>query len=150
MSDPSIMNVSRKIVELFSDRLTPLKLQKLAYYCQAWSLVWREAPLFPEEFQAWANGPVNPALFQKHKGTYVVNDGFLNEYSDYKFDDDQMRVIKSIIKFYGSKEPFYLSELTHKELPWRKARNNTPPGEKSTAIISIDDMAEYYTGISTT
>ena len=29
-----------------------LKLQKLVYYSQAWSLVWDEAPLFEEEIEA--------------------------------------------------------------------------------------------------
>ncbi len=41
-------------------KLSAMKLQKLVYYCQAWSLVWDEAPLFQEQIQAWANGPVVP------------------------------------------------------------------------------------------
>ena len=46
------------------------KLHKLAYYCQAWSLVWDDEPLFKEDLQAWANGPVCPELFRKHSGMY--------------------------------------------------------------------------------
>jgi uncharacterized phage-associated protein len=49
------------------------KLQKLVHYSQAWHLVWPEKPLFPEEMQAWTNGPVVPALFRTHKGKYEVN-----------------------------------------------------------------------------
>ena len=30
-----------------------LKLQKLVYYSQAWSLVWDDKPLFEEEIEAW-------------------------------------------------------------------------------------------------
>lgn len=37
--------------------MSTMKLQKLCYYCQAWSLVWDDKPLFEEEFQAWANVP---------------------------------------------------------------------------------------------
>lgn len=33
-----------------------MKLHKLMYYCQAWSLVWNEEPLFNERIKAWANG----------------------------------------------------------------------------------------------
>jgi uncharacterized phage-associated protein len=39
-------------------RMTAMKLQKLVYYSQAWSVVWDERPLFPEKIEAWANGPV--------------------------------------------------------------------------------------------
>lgn len=42
------------------DSITPLKLQKLIYYAQAWSLALPERayPLFDEDMQAWAHGPV--------------------------------------------------------------------------------------------
>lgn len=33
--------------------LSTMKLQKLCYYSQAWSLVWDNAPLFEEDFEAW-------------------------------------------------------------------------------------------------
>ena len=47
--------------------LTTMKLQKLLYYSQAWSLVWDDKPLFAEEFEAWANGPVCRELYNMHK-----------------------------------------------------------------------------------
>jgi uncharacterized phage-associated protein len=146
----TIMNVARKVVELYGNSgvLTPLKLQKLVYYCQAWSLVWEEKPMFPEDFQAWANGPVNPELYQKHKGTYVINNKFLSDFSDFSFDNADTHTIQSVLNYYGDKEPFYLSELTHKELPWKQARGDTPPGAPSTAVITKDSMQEYYTGIA--
>ena len=37
--------------------MTAMKLQKLVYYSQAWSLVWDDKPLFRERIEAWANGP---------------------------------------------------------------------------------------------
>ena len=33
--------------------MTTMKLEKLCYYSQAWSLVWDERRLFPERFEAW-------------------------------------------------------------------------------------------------
>lgn len=145
----SIMHVARKIVDLSSDKLTPLKLQKLAYYCQAWSLVWESKPLFDEDFQAWANGPVNSDLFAKHKGLYSLQGTFLSEYSGHKFSDTELKTIQSVLAFYGDKEPFYLSELTHRERPWKEARGSTPMGESSHAVISKDVMQDYYAGIAT-
>ena len=43
-----------------------------------------------------------------------------------------------------------LSNLTHSERPWLEARENTPIGEKSTAIISKDVMQDYYGAFSKT
>ena len=40
--------------------MTAMKLQKLVYYCQAWSLVWQSKPLFPNDIEAWQ------AIFKKH------------------------------------------------------------------------------------
>ena len=45
--------------------LNVLKLQKLMYYCQAWSLALREMRLFSGVFQAWVHGPVNRALYDR-------------------------------------------------------------------------------------
>ncbi|WP_433359512.1 Panacea domain-containing protein [Streptosporangium sp. CA-115845] len=35
-----------------------MKLQKLCYYFYGYHLAWEERQLFPERFEAWANGPV--------------------------------------------------------------------------------------------
>ena len=41
------------------DYLTNLRLQKLLYYVQAWSLVLRKsADFFQERIEAWVHGPV--------------------------------------------------------------------------------------------
>src|SRR4051812_1622007 len=53
--------------------MTATKLQKLCYYSQAWHLVWEETPLFNERIQAWANGPVSPALYYRHRLQYMVS-----------------------------------------------------------------------------
>lgn len=149
MEKPSILHVARKIVELMQDKgLTPLKLQKLAYYCQAWSLVWEGRPMFDEEFEAWANGPVNTRLYSKHKGTFGIGNDFLTQYSGFKFDEQDLHTIESVLAFYGNKEPFYLSELTHQERPWKEARGNTPLGASCDNVIEKDIMQDYYAGIS--
>ena len=56
--------------------MTAMKLEKLVYYSQAWSLAWDGEPLFNDDFQAWANGPVCPTLFYSHQGHYVVAENF--------------------------------------------------------------------------
>ena len=38
--------------------ITTMKLQKLCFYSQAYSLVKYNQQLFPEDFRAWKNSPV--------------------------------------------------------------------------------------------
>ena len=71
-----VKDVAQYILEKQGD-MTTIKLQKLVYYCQAWALVWTEAPLFEEKIEAWANGPVTPELFYPTVfGTYHHPDYF--------------------------------------------------------------------------
>lgn len=47
--------------------VSPMKLQKLIYYCHADFLITNGAPLVAQEFEAWEYGPVIPSLFQEFK-----------------------------------------------------------------------------------
>ena len=51
----SVFDTAKYILEKCGTMST-MKLQKLCYYSQAWSLVWDDAPLFDEDFEAWAMG----------------------------------------------------------------------------------------------
>ena len=62
MSNITIIDVANYILDKMGE-LTTMKLQKLTYYCQAWSLAWDEKPLFEDDFEAWANGPVSRKLY---------------------------------------------------------------------------------------
>lgn len=124
--------------------MTTMKLQKLCYYCQAWSMAWEEIPLIEENFEAWANGPVCPELYYLHKGQYVVFPTDIK--ADYAgaFNDDQIETINKVLDYYGDKEPYWLSELTHKEYPWKHAREGYEPGQRCSVVISTEDMQSYY------
>lgn len=122
--------------------MSAMKLQKLVYYSQAWSLVWDEKPLFKAKIEAWANGPVVPLLYQKHRGQFSVKawpDG-----DRAKIAGEAKTTVDSVLKFYGDKTGHWLSELTHKEHPWRDARKGLSEDERSDREITIAAMAEYY------
>jgi uncharacterized phage-associated protein len=121
-----------------------MKLQKLVYYCQAWSLVWDERPMVADEFQAWANGPVAPELYERHRGRFMVDAVNGDPQS---LDDAALDTIEGVLQFYGDKSSQWLSDLTHAEDPWREARGSLPPGARSNAVISHASMAEYYSGL---
>jgi uncharacterized phage-associated protein len=123
-------------------RMPTMKLQKLVYYSQAWSLVWDEEPLFPEAIEAWANGPVVRALYEEHKGVFQIERIPLGKPDD--LTENQRNTIDTVLKFYGNRPSQWLSDLTHQEDPWKTARSGIPSGEPSSAVISLASMAEYY------
>lgn len=129
--------------------ITAMKLQKLVYYCQSWSLAWDDEPLFDEDFQAWANGPVCPELYFIHRGQFIIEENLFEEFKseENKLTESNIETIKAILKHYGNKSPHFLSELTHKEQPWKETRKDTPLGEPSQNVISKEAMQQYYGGL---
>lgn len=121
--------------------MTAMKLQKLVYYSQAWSLVWDEAPLFPERIEAWANGPVVFELYDRHRGQFRVSGWNGNPDA---LDDSQRETVSGVLKFYGKMSSQELSNLTHQEDPWKNARVGLGPGDRGSREITHAALAEYY------
>ncbi|MCY4673129.1 MAG: DUF4065 domain-containing protein [Bacteroidetes bacterium] len=127
--------------------VTTWKLQKLVYYSQAWSLVWDEEPLFGEEIQAWINGPVCPALYEEHKGKFKIDE--MPSGDPRNLNQNQKETIDVVLGFYGDRAPHWLSNLTHMEDPWQKARVGLSMRERGNSTITLDSMADYYGSIHT-
>lgn len=120
------------------------KLQKLVYYSQAWSLAWDDKPLFDERIEAWANGPVCPALYKKHRGLYKIEKQDLPERNAAIFDDDERETIDVIIRDYGKYEAWQLREMTHTEEPWMNARVGLDDLDRGNREIPKEAMQSYY------
>lgn len=120
------------------------KLQKLCYYSQAWEIAWTEVPLFDEDFEAWANGPVCPELFHAHQGKYIVSEDDIIRGNPDKLTDEQKSDIDIVLHDYGSMEPYDLRELSHSEAPWKEARGNLPEGARCNTKITKESMGIYY------
>lgn len=139
--------------------VSPLKLQKILYYVQAWMMVFfEEQLLFDEQPQAWVNGPVYPSVYQRFKS--------VGRYSQFTKDDFaegcslteaihkyrrllglttiQQDALDKVIAIYGAKTQDQLVFMTHCEDPWSKARGNSDPFENSDEVISFADMYSYY------
>lgn len=125
--------------------MSAMKLQKLTYYSQAWSLVWDEQPLFHDRIEAWANGPVSPMLYSHHRGQFTVSQ--VPAGNPQHLTDAQVATIDSVLAYYGDKTAQWLSDLTHLEAPWRDARGNLPDGASCCAEITHVSMAEYYSSL---
>ena len=139
----SVFDVAAYILQVLGP-VTHMKLQKLVYYAQAWSLVWDESPIFNDRIEAWANGPVVPKLFARLKGKFKVAKTDLRAGDPNKLDPTQKETLRLVIDFYGPKSSQWLSDLTHMEDPWKDARAGLAPGERGSNEITTDTMAWYY------
>jgi uncharacterized phage-associated protein len=123
--------------------MTAMKLQKLVYYAQGWSLVWDERPLFAERIEAWANGPVVRELYDAHRGRFTLYPGEIAGDPE-ALDNLARETVDAMLGFYGSKPSQWLSDLTHTEDPWKLARRGLADNDRSSREITQASMAEYY------
>lgn len=124
------------------DSLTHLKLQKLVYYAQAWSLALLGRPLFHEDLRAWAHGPVSLSVwheFKEHGWEALPPPDETPQ-----FDDEATELLRDVLRSYGEHSAKKLEDLTHSEEPWLHARGDLPPEAKSSAIISKEHMKRFY------
>jgi len=140
----SVHDVAAYILERYGE-MSAMKLQKLVYYCQAWSLVWDEKPLFPEPFQAWVNGPVSPILYEKHRGMYSVTEWASGNSAN--LTDSEKETIDVVLRGYGDKNAQQLSDLSHQETPWIEARRGLGATERGANEITCAAMHEYYSAL---
>lgn len=141
-----VLDVAAYILEK-TGPITAMKLQKLCYYAQAWNLVWEDRELFPEEIQAWANGPISPTLYRAHRGEFVVTQIPSGKARKVKNDPAAASTIEGILATYQQMSTSELSTLTHREAPWSAARRCLLPGQASQAVITHAAMVEYYSSL---
>ncbi|MFF1635928.1 Panacea domain-containing protein [Leifsonia sp. NPDC058248] len=124
-----------------------MKLHKLVYYSKAWSLVWDDDPLFGERIEAWANGPVCRSLYSTYHREYMIETPAGGASAN--LSQDQKATIDAVLDAYGEKSALELSELTHRESPWRDARKGIPDGARSQSPITDEAIKAFYEGLLT-
>jgi uncharacterized phage-associated protein len=141
---PTAHDVARYFVSLVDeeagDSITNLKLQKLLYYAQGVHLALCDAPLFPEQIEAWTHGPVVPRVYRQYKqhgGEPIpVEQVNLEDYNE------QLReILNEVNEVFGQFSALKLRAMTHSEPPWMR----TPPGQ----VISPDLMTDYFKTVVT-
>lgn len=139
----SAMDVAAYIVQWFGNKekdendLTPLKLQKLLYYCQGHYLAWANVPLFEDKIEAWPHGPVVPGVYLAYKdcGAKVIKKA--NEGSSAKLNNQQKDIVNQVLEIRGQYSAWRLRQMTHDEEPWKFASKNKEE-------ISHESMNNYF------
>lgn len=135
---------------LLKEPMSQKKIQKLAYYAQAWSLVFLDKDIVEGiQFQAWVHGPVNyeirVLLAEFGWNSIELKEGTFNsEEIISKFSESQNEVLEQVWKTYGKFSADQLEALTHREFPWQEQRKDLGTFESSKNIISNETIKNYY------
>jgi uncharacterized phage-associated protein len=130
------------------DLVTHLKLQKLVYYAQAWFLAMHNEELFADDCEAWVHGPVYPALYNRFRD-YAWKP-ILDAPDEQTFATEialpfnVKEHLHEIVDVFGGESANTLERMTHREMPWIKARKGLPEDASSTEIILKSDMHVFY------
>ena len=101
------------------DRIDHLKLQKLCYYAQGYSLALRQRRLFEDPIQAGEIGPVVPSVCQTYgqRGREQI----LPAGPAPELDQWQRDLLELVYARFGWMTTWALRNQTHLEQPWRDA-----------------------------
>jgi uncharacterized phage-associated protein len=132
------------IIKAYSDglgaQMTNMKLQKLLYYAQSIYLALHDEPLFSDEIQAWRYGPVCPAAYQFYR-EFEADQLPIPQLSTIEIlDAETQKVLDEVWEYFGSYNAYSLSDMSHMELPWQKARRGLPPDAASRNPIPLEDL----------
>ncbi len=118
------------------ETISNLKLQKLLYYAQGFSLACLDKPLFNNPVEAWIHGPVVKEIYHKLKdcgnGPLSASDNFSIE----SIPEEIRKLLDEVYDVYGQFSAWRLRDMTHEESPWKTTATSK--------IISHEKMLEYF------
>ena len=139
--------------------ITNLALQKLVYFCHAWSLAELNKPLIKHQFEAWQYGPVLQYLYRDFKdfdrepittrAKKLDPSTGQKKTVPYELDEVTDNLLKKVLGFYGRLSAGTLLQLSHAEgSPWEVIWNHK---EEINPGMTIDNdlIRQYYSSVVT-
>ncbi|WP_102691158.1 Panacea domain-containing protein [Rummeliibacillus pycnus] len=136
-----VTDVAKKFLLLSNENnltaITPLKLQKLVYYAQAFHLKNNNERLFKSDILAWDHGPIVRILYDLYRdyGYHIIPPNPDDE-DRINLTEKEIKTINKVFEEYGELNGKVLEEMTHQETPWLSTNRNN--------VISIDKIEEYF------
>jgi uncharacterized phage-associated protein len=145
----SPIEVARYLIHLAAaeeepEFLTHLRLQKLLYYVQGWSLAVRGQPFFAGSLEAWTHGPVERSVYRAFADyeSQPIHPGGVPEAEGLRAEERDFLV--SVWEKYKSYSAVKLRQMTHAESPWCDARNGLDPFDEGSVEITEEALARYF------
>ncbi|MBN2794459.1 MAG: DUF4065 domain-containing protein [Clostridia bacterium] len=134
-----------KMILSKSGDTTPLALQKLLYYSQAFTKMFTENFLFDDDCEAWVHGPVYREVYHHYKcyGFEPIKACLNVNYED-MLTSTEVDIIESVIKNFGCYSGRILEMMTHGEKPWLMTRGFLKSEESSNDLIDKVLIEQYF------
>jgi uncharacterized phage-associated protein len=149
----TVLDIAHYFIALANESgslLTNRKLQKLLYYTQAWHLAMYEKPIFEEDFEAWAHGPVLPSVFEYFDkfGYSPIQQKDLDDVTistlQVQFGADLTALIENVVEEYFWEDAYQLGNYIQAEKPFQFARKGVPSDAVCHNIITKQSMLHFY------
>lgn len=131
-----------------SIEITPLALQKLLYFSQAFHKVFMGKFMFEENCEAWVHGPVYRDVYYKYKdhGFNPIED-HMDRFECFNLSESEREVISAVINYFGCYSGKILESMTHNEPPWKVTRIGLDDEEMSNIVIKKDLIEKYFSEV---
>jgi uncharacterized phage-associated protein len=148
------VDVARHFVELGAaedepEMVSHLRLQKLLYYAQGWSLALRDRAMFQDEIEAWADGPVVRTVYRAACTPELSPVSAAAFPTSVPLSREDARFVARVWQSYKPYSAISLRDMTHSEAPWLDARDGLDSHARSTRSISHSSMKAYFRALST-
>lgn len=100
-----------------------LKLQKILYYAQTHHLGRFDRPLFKDEIQAWAHGPVVKNVYRdlRNSGSGPIDVNWIGNFQWGTVDPDTTQFLIEMWDLYGGYSGWKLRDFSHQPgTPWHQ------------------------------
>lgn len=132
--------------------LTQIEVQKLLFFLEGWHLAIVGDALFDEDFQAWANGPVLPSVYDRLKrySSHVIPRSEIKSLDVVALGGLVLDLIARVFETYKENDPGAMVGLTHLPgTPWVTVRTEQglPKGAPSHAVVPKETMKAWFSEV---
>lgn len=112
-----------------------VQLHKLLYYAQGLHVTWTDEPLFSEEIEAWAMGPVVGSLWADERHGRARP-------APRPLSGDQRELVAEVVDRFGDLTGTELIRRTHLEDPWRDA--SEADSDEQSPTIALAALRDWF------
>ena len=130
--------------------MTNLRVNKLLYFAQGWSLARTGSPLFADEIEARDLGPVVPEVYRTFTpcGRSCIRDTSA-DYDYNRISSEEIDLLLDVSNHYEKYSTSYLVDMSHEtDGPWKanyiEHGNNIIPKEQLKTFFSSSDPIEEF------
>lgn len=155
-----VLDVCRHVINYSNEcdyGISNLKLQKVLYFIQAYSLIKKKdhTPCFDEKIEAWNFGPVVPEAYYEYKQygsgdiptikSFIMfdKDDIWNskrvKFDDTAISDTDKSLINKVVDKFADYSGTDLVSLTHRQSPWIDSYSSYQNNE-----ITVETIREYF------